>query len=174
MAVFFIALLGSWVHMLEKINCESRGTQYGLTFWRKWIYIIIGMDYFFILFAFNYEIGYYAYHDSPIVPLHKNFLALQFVTSVFFGGLFLYIFYLYARLSAVWRDIIWRHKLYVAFNIFFVGLLVVFISLGWFSLYDESSQKFEILYASMNIYVLYMQYMYSHPLSQGQQEELNE
>lgn len=67
----------------------------------------------------------------------------------------------------IWRDIIWRHKLYVAFNIFFVGLLVIFISLGWFSLYDESSQKFEILYASMNIYVLYMQYMYSHPSSKS-------
>lgn len=33
--------------------------------------------------------------------------------------------------------------------------------MGWFSIYDESSQKFEILYASMNIYVLYLQYMYS-------------
>lgn len=122
--------------MLEKINCESRGQQYTLTPCRRWIYTIVGLYYFCILFAFNYEIGYYAYKDSPIVPLHKNFFVIQIVTIIFFGGLFLYIFYLYARLSMIWRDIIWRHKLYIAFNIFFVGLLVIFISLGWFSLYD--------------------------------------
>jgi hypothetical protein len=154
--------------MLEKINVESRGGVMKMTGFKKWIYSLAGIDYFCIIFAFNYQIGYYAWTDSPIVPVHRIFSVILIITSVFFGLLFLYIFYLYIRLLQVWNDIIWRHKLFITFNLFFVGLLLSFISLGWFSLYDESSQKFEILYASMNIYVLYLQFMYSHPLKQEQ------
>jgi hypothetical protein len=70
------------------------------------------------------------------VPPHKIFSSLFILTVVFFSLIFAYILYLYVRVFQVWDDIIWRHKLYAVFNIFFIFMLLVFISLGWFSLYD--------------------------------------
>jgi hypothetical protein len=178
LSIFVLVLISSWVYMLEKINAESRGREYRTSRPRWWINQLAGLDCFIIVFGFNYQIGYYAFNDSPIVPTHKTFSGLFVLTVVFFGIVFAYISYLYVRLSRVWESVIWRHKLYAVFNIFFILLLLAFISLGWFSLYDESSQKFEILYASLNIYVLYMQYMYSRPfgeqLTQHFREEFHE
>ncbi len=134
--------------------------------WRKFINVLAALDCFAIIFAFNYQISYYAFNDSPIVPTHKVFSGLFFLIIVFFSSVFAYILYLYVRLFLVWENVIWRNKLYALFNIFFIGLLLIFISLGWFSLYDESSQKFEIFYASLNIYVLYMQFMYTRPFGE--------
>lgn len=151
--------------MLEKIATESRGGKYELSACKKWIYGIIAGDYFCLIFGFNFRIGYYSYTDSPIIPVQQMLSVILILLVVFFGLLFLYILHLYYRIAQVWEDVIWRNKLYVAFNVFFILLVIIFLSLGWFSLYDETSQKFEILYASMNIYVLYLQFMYSHPPS---------
>ncbi len=174
LSIFVLVLISSWVYMLEKMIAESRGREHRTSRARWWINKLAGLDCFIIIFGFNYQIGYYAYNDSPIVPSHRTFSGLFALTVIFFGVVFGYISYLYVQLWRNWEGVIWRHRLYAVFNIFFILLLLIFISLGWFSLYDETSQKFEILYASLNIYVLYMQYMYSRPCGESARQHLHE
>jgi hypothetical protein len=61
---------------------------------------------------------------------------------VLFALLFLYITWLYLTIARDWKNLVWRDKIYSTFNIFFILLNLIFILLGWFSFYDESSQKF--------------------------------
>ena len=64
------------------------------------------------------------------------------ITAVIFSIILCYILYQYGRIVIVWDSLIWRNKIYVLFNVFFICLLFLFILAGWFSFYDESSQKF--------------------------------
>jgi hypothetical protein len=115
------------------------------------------------MFFFIFELGYYSYEESPIVPVHAAFSRLYLATLLLSVLIFLYIAYLYLAVAREWSNVLWRDKLYAAFNLFFILLNLAFTSLGWLSFYEESSQKFEIFYASMNFYIIYLQYMYSTP-----------
>jgi len=64
------------------------------------------------------------------------------IIAIVFSVILLYIIYQYGKLILVWQDLLWRHKVYVIFNIFFICLLFLFVLAGWYSFYDESSQKF--------------------------------
>lgn len=166
-AIFFMVILGSWIVMLQKIISASHGQVFVLTRKKQLIYGGISLAYFILIFYFIFEIGYYSYNESPIVPVHSAFNKLYFVTLAISVMVFLYIAYLYLKVASEWDNVLWRDKIYATFNVFFIMLNLIFISLGWLSFYEESSQKFEIFYASMNFYVIYLQYMYSTPFGQS-------
>jgi hypothetical protein len=60
-----------------------------------------------------------------------------------------------------WEELVWRHRLVAIFSLFSLGLLGAFQGLGWLELYDEDSQRFEIIYATLNLHVFYLQYLHS-------------
>lgn len=113
-----------------------------MTLYKKLEYAMISAIYFVIIFWFVFEISYYSFTESPIIPFHSTFNHLYRAIIVLFSIIFLYLAWLYACIVKDWRSLIWRDKVYCSFNIFFILLNLVFISLGWFSFYDESSQKF--------------------------------
>jgi len=141
-STFFMAVMLSWIIMLQKIVKASHGQLFFITRKRQLIYASIAGVYFILMFFFIYELGYYSYYESPIVPAHSSFSRLYMVTAFLSILIFLYIGYLYLAVAREWDNVLWRDKIYATFNIFFILLNLAFIFLGWLSFYDESSQKF--------------------------------
>ena len=135
-AGFFMALMLSWICLLQKIRSESKGISFVLTTRKKITYGIIAGSYFLILFFFIFELSYYSYTKSPIIPIHSTFRRLYIVTVLLSTGVFGYIAWLYLCIAKEWNNVIWRDKLYATFNVFFIVLNLMFISFGWFSFYD--------------------------------------
>jgi hypothetical protein len=89
-----------------------------------------------VIFAFNAQVGYYSWNEQPIIPAHQAFGVMFALSGAMFLFIFAYILWLYLKILQKWDRLVWRNRLLVSFNAFFVVLLLIFISLGWFSLYD--------------------------------------
>lgn len=139
---FFIAVVISWVSLLDKIRASLKQQVFSFDKARQTKYGIIAISYFIIVFLFIFEVGYYSFTQSPIIPHNSTFNRLYIATVVLTTVIFLYIVWLYLAIIKDWHKVLWRDKIYSVFNIFFILLNFIFILLGWFSFYDESSQKF--------------------------------
>jgi hypothetical protein len=92
---FFIILMLCWICMLQKIRATSQRRDFFLSLKTKIIYGVITLGYLSIMLGFLYEITYYSYTESPIIPMHAGLDRLYLAMAVLLGILFLYIGWLY-------------------------------------------------------------------------------
>jgi len=90
-----------------------------------------------------------------IITAHLAFGVMFALSGAMFLFIFAYILWLYLKILQKWDRMVWRNRLLATFNEFFVVLILIFTSFGWFPLDDESSQKLYFFYTSLNLYVLH-------------------
>ena len=120
LAAFLVALIISWICMLQKIKSVSKASIYMPSRNQKMLFGCIGALYFLILAYFQFEVSYYSYTESPIVPVHTSFYNLYLLTLAVTLIVFMYIAWLFLSIAKEWNNVLWRDKIYVTFNLFFV------------------------------------------------------
>lgn len=67
----------------------------------------------------------------------------------------------YVRNFPTLLDKIWRNQIFLIFSVFYIVLLVITFVVNGFGVYEYIGDQILIIFTIMNMYTIYMQYMYS-------------
>ncbi len=79
---------------------------------------------------------------------------------VFLCGI-IYIVVKYVRNFPTLLDKIWRNQIFLIFSAFYIILVVITFAVNGFGVYEYIGDQILIIFTIMNMYTIYMQYMYS-------------
>lgn len=71
--------------------------------------------------------------------------------------------YLYAKILCGERTLLWRSSLWMSFNCYFMVMILITLLLDSLGLYHSWSARVVLFQNAMNLYTIYMQYMFSSP-----------
>jgi hypothetical protein len=74
---------------------------------------------------------------------------------------FIYIAIQYCRNMPKLFDKIWRNQIFLIFSCFYIILLMIIFVINGFGVYEYIGDRILILFTIMNMYTIYLQYMYS-------------
>lgn len=159
---FVIFLLFLWIVFLDRIFYEDGQKQTQLLNWKRIGYILV--TYFLALILYT-EIAFDHIEGLPIVATEdmftNKFVALEILVLFMVMLGFIYILVQYVRVCMAVDEKMWRNQLFMFFSLFFLFITLVMFFVNGFSINDMSGNRILLLFTIMNMYTLYMQYMYS-------------
>lgn len=159
---FIVFLFFFWDVVVFRIYLEEGQLQSKLINWKTILAACLYFGAYFVVLCWHYsDIAIAAYEGHFIIDpslLSKNLSAI----FEFWMILNLTVVY-YIAARACMQDnvtLMWRSRSWILFNIYFVVLLQIFM-LFTGSKFEENSKLLLITYVSINLYCMYMQYMFS-------------
>lgn len=101
----------------------------------------------------------------PIVRAEEltsnKYIGLEIVSLLTLVIGFAYIIFTYIRLCIKADELLWRNQLFLFFSIFFIVMTIALFFVNGFEINSFAGNRILLLLTMMNMYVFYMQYMYS-------------
>jgi hypothetical protein len=88
-------------------------------------------------------------------------VAFELISFLIFAGGLVYIATQYIRSAMNFFSKIWRNQMFLLFSFIFFIVIIVMLVIDGFSVYEYTGNRILILFGFMNMYTIYMQYMYS-------------
>ena len=88
-------------------------------------------------------------------------VAFEIISFLVFAGGLTYIIVQYVRNAMNFFNKIWRNQMFLLFSFIFIVVIVVMLIIDGFSVYEYTGNRILILFGFMNMYTIYLQYMYS-------------
>lgn len=127
---------------------------------KKLIYFLYFLCYFVMLSWFYSGIAVASYQGHFIVNPQEISPGLSFVFQIWLIVNITTYMYIVITILQQGRAKLWRSKVWIYFNIYFAILLLVFVIVSG-SVYEQSSKLMLMFYVSLNMYCIYMQYMFT-------------
>jgi hypothetical protein len=156
--VFFIScLILFWVVMLQRIYKEKIRVQTKLVNIFSIFVWIIGLIVLMVAgtiasLCFRFNPAFHVNNQYPI-----SFLVFQIFTIVYMILLCLFLFFCIYKICGEWKQIIWRHKVFLVFSIYFFVVIFILAVTSSFQSYDSNGIKLLILIFMCNFYVILLQ-----------------
>lgn len=105
----------------------------------------------------------YQIQDTPLVPnsFLNKFKAAQFIIILTILIGFIYIVYRYLKVCMSGETKLWRNNIFMVFSCMFILALFIIIATNSLILFNYKGSSILLVYGLINIYVYYLQYMYS-------------
>jgi len=117
------------------------------------------------LFVLQFQLALFRMEDAPIIPgfYRKKRLLVTFevISFIIFAIGLAYICVQFIRSVMNFFDKIWRNQMFLAFSFLYIIVMIVMLVANGFSVYDYVGNRILILFTFMNMYTIYLQYMYS-------------
>lgn len=163
---FFIIFLLTVLHRIHVENGQKRSKVldkkkigFGLTIW------------FFMIYMYSYFS--YKHLKDPAVTTQtelKGFaMFVKVMVFLIFSIYMISLAYLYYAICKQYSKKIWRNKLFVIFEIYFIFCLAIFMYSASFDIYQSIGNRVLLTIALLNLQVFYLQIMYS-PSEEGLRE----
>ena len=159
---FLTFLIAFWMIFIDRILYES-GEDYENVINRKKIaYFVV---FYVSLFVLEFQVALVRFGDAPMIIGNDiktgGIVAFEIIAFLIFAGGLVYIGVQYVRSAMNFFNKIWRNQMFLLFSFIFIVVIVVMLIIDGFSVYEYTGNRIMILFGFMNIYTVYLQYMYS-------------
>jgi len=105
----------------------------------------------------------YQIQDTPLVPspFLNKFITAQAIVAITVLLGFIYVIYRYSRVCMSPDTKLWRTYIFMVFSCIFILSLFIIIASNSLVLFNYKGPSILLVYGLINIYVYYLQYMYS-------------
>ncbi|KRX05240.1 hypothetical protein PPERSA_06874 [Pseudocohnilembus persalinus] len=166
---FLVTVFIFWIIALKRIvedNARKATKSFNIKLiifgFVSWIFLIITYC------GFSYEVN-----QDPGVDFYESFKTgyevFKWFGIILISVFFLYIIYNYIQIARNFKSRIWRHRLFSVFSIYFIFCMAVFLYSGTPNIYNYYGGRVLLFISILNMYLCYLQYMYS-PSNVGLQE----
>lgn len=129
---------------------------------RKIVYFVI---FYVSLFVLQFQIALLRFSDSPLIFSDDfksgGIVAFEIISFLIFAGGLVYIAVQFTRSAMNFFDKIWRNQMFLLFSFLYIVVILVMLIIEGFSVYEYTGNRILILFGFMNMYTIYLQYMFS-------------
>ena len=129
---------------------------------KKIAYFVI---FYICLFTLEFQVALVRFSDKPMIIgddiKSGGIVAFEIISFLIFAGGLIYIAVQYIRSSMNFFSKIWRNQMFLMFSFIFFLVIIIMLVIHGFSVYDYTGNRILILFGFMNMYTVYLQYMYS-------------
>jgi len=158
---FVCGLLLFWIAAFQRVYRESTQVKSKALSWPKLVYI-------FFLWLFSvvaYCILARQFLKDPSFDFNdeyeKSFMAFKILMIILLAIGLAWMFYGFAQILKKYNGLIWRHKIFFSFSCYFIFCYFVFMFTGTLNVYNFNGSKVILLFGITNLYVWFLQIMYS-------------
>ena len=123
------------------------------------------MVFYISLFVLQFQIALLRFSDSPLIFSDDfksgGIVAFEIISFLIFAGGLVYISVQFVRSAMNFFDKIWRNQMFLMFSFIYIVVIMVMLIIEGFSVYEYTGNRILILFGFMNMYTIYLQYMYS-------------
>lgn len=105
------------------------------------------------------------FSDSPMIIGNEmqsgGIVAFEIISFLIFAAGLAYIIAQYIRSLMNFCNKIWRNQMFLMFSFIFIVVIIVMLAIDGFSVYEYTGNRILVLFGFMNMYTIYLQYMYS-------------
>lgn len=116
-----------------------------------WILLIVGMMLYSMYFINNYD---------PY-SVDKKFLVAEVIIGIVLACGIMYIAFRFIKSCMISEGVMWRSEIYMILSAFFIFAIFVIVVSNSLILYNYSGEKIFFTYSLINVYVYYLQYMFT-------------
>lgn len=117
------------------------------------------------LFVLQFQIALLRFSDSPLIFSDDfksgGIVAFEIISFLIFAGGLVYIAVQFTRSAMNFFDKIWRNQMFLLFSFLYIVIILVMLIIEGFSVYEYTGNRILILFGFMNMYTIYLQYMFS-------------
>lgn len=117
------------------------------------------------LFVLQFQIALLRFSDSPLIFSDDfksgGIVAFEIISFLIFAGGLVYIAVQFTRSAMNFFDKIWRNQMFLLFSFLYIVVILVMLIIEGFSVYEYTGNRILILFGFMNMYTIYLQYMFS-------------
>jgi hypothetical protein len=88
-------------------------------------------------------------------------VAFEIISFLIYAAGFLYISFYFIRSTMNFFNKIWRNQIFLMFSFLFIVIIFVMLIIDGFSVYEYTGNRILILFGFMNMYTIFLQYMFS-------------
>lgn len=123
------------------------------------------MVFYISLFVLQFQIALLRFSDSPLIFSDDfksgGIVAFEIISFLIFAAGLVYISVQFVRSAMNFFDKIWRNQMFLMFSFIYIVVIMVMLIIEGFSVYEYTGNRILILFGFMNMYTIYLQYMYS-------------
>lgn len=169
---FVIFLMFFWIIFLDRMYYEDGQKQTNLLNKKRIIYIVV--TYILVLVLYTL-IAMDHIEGLPIVRTEEltsnKYIGLELISLLVVVLGFSYIVFTYIRLCIKADQLLWRNQLFLFFSVFFIVMVIALFFVNGFEINSFAGNRILLLFTMMNMYVFYMQYMYT--ISKEERDRVN-
>ena len=129
---------------------------------KKIAYFVV---FYICLFVLEFQVALLRFSDKPMLfdkdIKSGGIVAFEIISFLVFAGGLTYIAVQYIRSSMNFFSKIWRNQMFLVFSFIFFLVIIIMLIINGFSVYEYTGNRILILFGFMNMYTVYLQYMYS-------------
>lgn len=117
------------------------------------------------MFTLQFQVALLRFNDQPMLfdddIKSGGIIAFEIISFLIFAGGLTYIAVQYVRSAMEFFNKIWRNQMFLVFSFIFFLVISIMLVINGFSVYEYAGNRILILFGFMNMYTVYLQYMYS-------------